>query len=380
MKISAPPETSTAVTGVKSDKVTDNDKPHVKKEKVEQRKKINQVLRELREEVRDLSDFAGKVKLGLTSIKAGKTYIEKTQKDIATLILEIEEINKEFRSDTVRHIINLCEQLEANPVIVAPQEKLSQQELLHALSLLEDRVAKIVLAVGHLTIPHRLNRWLAKARTGYYVPFHQLFEDELPDQADRHEVFRNIALAPKGINCGVICGNSGLIYRYEPKPSVRIRDLLLVIFFFCALTDLIWALGNDRLPWVGHLLTLTNDLSPLLLPSWFAIIIGITVHMAVSSVKNSRESDLPPVIAVKDWMLIFSARKGEIVLKILLALIGLFSMVFLFEKGQFTVSSAFFVGYSLDSFIGLFGESMEKRATTQLSTLRKNLGLQTERA
>ncbi len=378
MKKSAPPETADSVIDVKTGKLTIDEIKKVKEEKKQQRKELNQHLRELREEVRDLSDFVGKVKLGLTSIKAGEPYIKKTKDDIQSLFVEIEAANKAFRSDTVRHITNLWEQIQANPVIIDPTINLSQQELLHALTWLEDRAAKIVLAVGHLTIPHRLNRWLEQARTGYYLPFHQLFEDELPNQADRNEVFRNIALAPKGINCGVICGRSGLIYRYEPKRNIRVRDLLLVVLLFCGLTDMIWALGNSSLPWMGYVIKSTDGIGPLLLPSWFAILVGISVHIAVSGVKNNRDSDLPPVISVKDWMLIFSARKGEIVVKLFLALIGLFSMAFLFEKEQFTVSSAFFVGYSLDSFIGLFGESMEKKATSQLSAFRKNLGLQTD--
>ncbi len=376
MKIGAPLETAQGKESAK-DAFAPSDQGQ-SKTRADQRIQLNHLLRELREEVRDLADFVGKVKLGLTSITAGETYLKKTVGDITALFLEIEEVNRAFRNDTVRHITNLWEQMQANPVLCDPQQNLTQQELLHALTLLEDRGAKIVFAVGQLTIPHRLNRWLDKARTGYYVPFHQLFEDELPDPNDRLRVLRTIASAPKTLKAGIVCSDNGLIYRYNPEPRGRVLSLVWVSVLFLAVTILVWTVGNKHLAVLLPELPLDTEVLPLLLPGWFAILLGVLVHVAVAGVKRSRESGLPPVVAVKDWMLLFSARKGDIVVKILLALIGLFALVFLVGGNQFTVASAFFTGYSLDSFIGLFGESMDQKATAQLTTMRKKFGFNDE--
>lgn len=377
MKTEAPPDTGSTlpVDGVHP---SAKDEPPVNNEKEEQLKLRNKHLRELREEVRDLADFFGKVKLGLTSVAAGESYIRKTVDDITELFTELEQDNRNSRSDTVRHITNLWEQMQANPVLADPTQALPQQEQLHALTLLEDRAAKIVFAVGQQTIPHRLNNWLDQARTGYYVPFHQLFEDELPDPKERQSVLRNIALAPKALRAGIVSSQNGLVYRYNPSPWGRRLGLFWVSALFLAVTGLVWGLGSQFAATAIPELSLDPQLRPLLLPAWVAILLGIVVHMAVASVKRNRESGLPPVMAVQDWMLMFSARKGDVVVKLFLALIGLFALAFLVSAEQFTVTTAFFVGYSLDSFIGLFGESMDQKASAQLATMRKTSGLDAE--
>ncbi len=335
---------------------------------------LNDALRELREEVQDLSRFIGGVKSGLTSIAAGASYIEKTVADIEQLFTRIEKENQERHDDTIRHITNLWEQMQVNPLIVAPRTDLPQQEQLHALTLLEEQIREIVFAVGLLTIPHRLNRWLEVARIGYYVPFHALFEDELPDPEDRQRVLRNIALAPKCLKAGIVCRSNGLIYRYNPSRMGRTVELILVSLLFLGVSALVWLAGHFQ-P-MEQLLPLEPQVRALLLPAWVAILLGILVHVAVARVKRDQESSLPPIMAVKDWMLLFSARKGDIMFKMMQALIGLFALAFLLGKEQFTISGAFLVGYSLDSFIGMFGESMGQRATAHLATLRKRAGLE----
>lgn len=342
---------------------------------VERREQLNKYLRELREEVRDLSDFCGKVKSGLTNVSEGEGYIRKTFEDISSLVLEIEKVNSDLRSDTVRHIFNIWEQMQANPILVDPTQDLPQQAQLHALTLLEDCAAQIIFSVGSLTIPHRVNKWLEKARTGYYLAFHQHFEDELPNPHDRLRVLRNIAAAPKALKSGIVTSHSGLIYRYEPNALRRFVGIVMVCAFFLFATTLVWAIDSNILTGLSPYIPLDAHVRELLFPAWLSIILGIIIHVAVAGVKRNAQSGLPPVIAVNDWSLLFSARKGDVVIKIVLALIGLFGFAVIVGKDQFTVTSAFFVGYSLDSFIGLFSDTMERKASAQLSIMEKNVNI-----
>ena len=331
-------------------------------------------LRELRAEIRDLLDFVAKVKLGLTSIAAGADYVRRTREDMEQLIAAIAGLNDDLHHDGVRHIINLWEQLLVNPVIVDPEREAQQEEQLHALTLLEDRAGEMIYAIGQLTIPERLNDWLRRARVGYYVPFHQLFEDELPDPESRQRVLRAIALAPESLYAGIVSNHNGLIYRYNPSRFHRWRELISFLLLVAFVTLVVWSVGHPPDALGSFQIPLDEQIRPRLLPAWIALLLGVVVHVAVDSVKRGRESALPPVVATRDWMLLFSARKGELIIKLLIALVGLFAMAFLFGPQQFTVASAFFVGYSLDSFIGLFGETMDRRAAAQLAALRGGPG------
>ena len=89
MKIGAPPET-TQKTELEKDSAPPSDQGQ-NKTRADQRIQLNQHLRELREEVRDLADFLGKIKLGLTSITAGEPYLRKTVDDISALLNVLED-------------------------------------------------------------------------------------------------------------------------------------------------------------------------------------------------------------------------------------------------------------------------------------------------
>ena len=113
-----------------------------------------------------------------------------------------------------------------------------------------------------------------------------------------------------------------------------------------------------------------------------AVLIGMGVHNVVGSAKRSKTQNGMPSVLV-DLILIIDARFGEIVMKLILGLIGLFGLVIVLTSrmpqlqilNQFTsltqVSplNAFLVGYSLDSILELFGTSME--GTSQVKSLIK---------
>lgn len=338
---------------------------------------LNQYLRELREEVHDLSDFVGKVKIGQTSVSSAEKYIIKTREDVNALFGYIEKLNQEIRSDTVRHISNLWEQIQVNPIVSDPATTMPQQEQLHALTLLEDRISKMILAIGHRTIPHRLNVWLGAVRPGYFIPFHQLFESELPDHEGREKVLRSIALAPKQLNAGIVIRHSGLVYRYDPNPHTRRLFLFLYVAFFICLSGAIWALGAKSIsPFLTSIVESTfNANLDRLFSYWIALLAGIVAHVVVTNNKRIRESGAPAVIAVNDWILLFSARKGDIMLKVFFALFALIATIIAYPDQSMNSATFFFIGYSLDSFIGLFGESMDQKATAQLASMRKKYDL-----
>jgi hypothetical protein len=108
---------------------------------------------------------------------------------------------------------------------------------------------------------------------------------------------------------------------------------------------------------------------------WLSLVVGIAVHAGVATVKSGKLGKRPPIIAKGDMLLLVSARKGQLMLKMFLAAVGLFGLIFIAGVNDVTALNAFLVGYSLDSFVGLFGESLENRAQLQVAGMREKLKL-----
>lgn len=205
--------------------------------------------------------------------------------------------------DTIQHIFNIWEQMIACPLLKSPESDFEPQEQIHYLDMLDEQINQIIFLVGTKTIPTRVNNWLKKARPGYYIPFHLVFEDELPRIEDRMKVLNFLAFAPTVVESGIVDAANGLIYRYNLDPKRRALSFLLLLLGLTVATAIVggaaflraqdWPLGR-------------NDLGTLLI-GWGAVLIGMTVHVGIGSVKRSQaRGALPPVIAVGELPLITS--------------------------------------------------------------------------
>ncbi len=323
-------------------------------------------LRELRAEVQDLQSVLESVRKGESTLKTYANYVRKTMQDIYELISAIRD------GDSIRHLHNSWEQMTSNPLLSNPETDFPAQEQLHYLDMLASQIQRIVFLVGLLSIPTRVNDWLAQARAGYYIPFHLVFDDELPIQEERVKVLNYLAWSPQAVKGGIIDVANGLIYRYADEPSSRRNSFLLLLAAFLGCTAIVIGACYLRIPgWPIQ----SNHLGGFLV-GWGALLIGIVTHIGVGSVKRARlQGGLPPIIAIGDFFMIANARAGQILRKLLLALIGFFGLVFGVGVNNVTPFNAFLLGYSLDSFIELFGSSIEQRASAQVATLKKQLGV-----
>jgi hypothetical protein len=331
----------------------------------------NRRLREVRDEVQDLRAVLDSVRKGETSLPDFADYVEHARQDVNTLLKDMPG------ADPVRRICNTWQQIQASPLIQNPRGAIDAQTQLHHLTLLESHCRRLVLQVGMLTIPERVNEWLRVARSGYYIPFHMVFEDELPDIEDRVKVLNYLAWAPKALLGGLVNTETGLIYRYSQDPVHRLLSLAGALAAFVAATLLI--VGACYLPIQDWPLQ-SPQLATMLI-GWTAVVMGVIVHIAVGTAKRAQaEGGRPPIIAIEDTLLWANARFGHILVKILLALIGFFGVVFTAGQtpGIVTPLGMFLVGYSLDSVVEVFGIGLEQRATAHLALLKRQMGTQPE--
>ena len=327
----------------------------------------NQRLREVRDRVQDLRTALSSARNGDITPTELASHIERTRDEVSNLLYAIPG------AEPVRRVLSLWAQIEATPLARDPCATPSVQEYLRQLGVLEALCRKIVFQIGLITIPERVNEWLRLARPGYYIPFHDVFADELPDFEERVKVLNYLAWAPRVLTGGLVNVEMGLIYRYAHNPMHRYLTALGVALAFVAASGLIVA--------ACHLPLSDWPLQPMrlgtLLVGWAAVLVGVLVHIGISTTKQVQlQGGRPPIIAIEDALLWINARFGYILFKLLMALMGFFALAFTTGADKVTPFSMFLVGYGLDSVIEIFGVSLEQRAATRLGAIKRRLALE----
>ena len=326
-------------------------------------------LGELRAVLQDLQAVLENVRKGDAVIQTYAGYIKQTMEDVTKRLREIQD------GDSILHLHNIWKQINACPLLRHPQSAFSAQEQLHYLNTLDAQFRRIVLQIGVLTIPQRVEEWLKTSHAGYYIPFHSVFDDELPVFEDRVRILNYLAWSPKTIKGGLVDPTNGLIYRYSQHWWKIVLSFMLLLVALAAAIGII--IGACYLPIAGWSLQ-PKYLSSLLV-GWGAVLVGIVVHTGVATAKRTQvQGSGPPVIAIGDLPLLINAKIGRILLKLLLALVGFFGLVFSTGVGNVTPLTTFLVGYSLDSVVEVFGSSIEQQAAAQVGTLKQMLGVKTQ--
>jgi hypothetical protein len=331
-----------------------------------------QILRQLRVGMQDLQAVLAKVRTGEATIKEYADYLNQAREDLAALLAELRD------DEYIKHLKNLWAQMAGCPLLLHPEADIDAQQQMHHLNLLQGQMENFITTIGFLTIPTVVNDWLAVERPGYFIPFHFVFEDELPKVEDRNKLLQLMSFAPDLLRLGIIEPDNGLIYRYAHKAWNRFLSVLLLLLAFAGLTGAI--VGACYLPiedWPFQMANLHK-----LLPGWAAVLAGLVIHLSVGSVKRRQiQGGIPLIIAVGDFPKIINAKIGHILRKLFLALFGFAGLVFASGVEDITLISflisCFLVGYSLDSFVEVFATSIEQQATAQAAGLKQKLGIAT---
>lgn len=334
---------------------------------------LNLQLRLLRTELQDMISLIERAKSGKISLDAQIDYFNKTKGDIKHIFKEIDDITDKKHSDTIRHIVNVWEQMERSELFDKSYASKSMEVKLEIITLIDEQARDIILYVGYKTIPERVNDWMERARPGYVLPFHLVFEDELTNQADRKKVLNYISWKPKEISNGLVDPRNGLVYRYHERVTQRMLWVFLLVSLFPLLIYLVGDYGLDLLVDVvgntfndsnGNLL-IDGGTVRLYLLSLFS---GIYVHILIDRAKQQRDSGMPNIMPLSDWTRYLSACRGRILYKTSLALFVFIAFLVTIEDvSKLTYAQFFLAGYSLDSVVDMFSAKLEKNSSTQFS-------------
>jgi hypothetical protein len=335
-------------------------------------------LRRLRAVAQDLRALLGDIREGTTTASASAPYLMQARAETVRLLGEIDAASDAApdHTDSLQRLVNIWNRLSINPLLVEPEHQDQAPDLLHNISILDGLCGQLVFLSAYLTIPDRLNAWLDRARPGYYVPFHAVFDDELPSFEDRVRVLRYLAWAPRVLRQGLVDVTSGLIYRFSDDGREQARSVLLLLLALLLSAALVAGaagvpLLTSQITWPAQ----PADL-PVLLGVWLAALAGVAVHAAVTTAKRMRNTgELPPLLVLDDLPRVVNARLGQILLKLAVTLIVTFVLLFTTGLSGTALLQGFLSGYSLDSFLDLFSAGIEQRAAAQVSLLKQQLGL-----
>lgn len=332
-------------------------------------------LRNLRTEIRDLQRIINSVRNGETSLQDHVRYIKKTLQDIQALAPGLAAMERKHGGeDAIRHLRNVLERMDENPLLVNPEDAArSSEDLLRYATSLDELCQKFIYCVGLLTIPERVNEWLENSWPGYYIPFHAVFEEEMPVYEDRVRVLEHMAWTPRLIPYGIVNPTTGLIYKFSNRKLWLIVSVALLVG---AIAGVISGLQAAPSLFGNAFLSVENEPSVSLVVLWLAVVAGVAFHIIVGTAKQMRSNpERPPIFAMRSILPILNAKLGNILFKIALTIVGLVGLIFSVEADKINLLSAFLVGYSLDSVIELFGTSAEQMASSQLASLKKQMGV-----
>lgn len=274
---------------------------------------------------------------------------------------------QEGNRDSIMHLVNIWEELQNRDLFKAQNQVLVKDDLKLTIAELN----RAIFQISVLTIPNQLSGWLRESRTGYYIPFHELFSEQLPDENDRNRMLKYFTWAPKLLRGGLLDLDRGLIYRYAESRVERYMSMVVILALFGVCTLIVIAAAVFPIGPASTPALIAEERMSKLIVAWIALLVGIVVHVAISMVKGSK----PPIIAIGELSLLISARSGQILIKIVIALFALFGMVFTFGLGELSMATAFLTGYSLDSFTGIFASTLDKQAATQSAAVATRLGV-----
>lgn len=299
-------------------------------------------------------------------------------------------------------------------------------EMLQVIALLNEQAEALVLEVGYRTITERINDWLEYARSGHVLPFHAVFEDELLSESARNKVLNYITWKQAQIRRGLVDASTGLIYRVPTTTCGMVWRIGAIIAVFGLLTFFFakWDSAMDMLNVDTHYVAaeVENDSSPTLavaevidpesrtpsdgeanprdttessgapaaddesspgmnpagvpLTIWIALIVGLVAHKLIGSAKRKQGGAVSVFLPVADWAYFLSSRMAQILGSLTLALFVTSALLFMADSAQdVSMKYAFLAGYGLDSFAGLFGSNLERKASAEAEALRGRLGL-----
>jgi hypothetical protein len=219
---------------------------------------------------------------------------------------------------------------------------------------------------GLITLPSRIRDHLTLIPIGASLGFREAYEDELQSPEDQKRFLRYLDLYP-GFVDGLVDVEHGCIYRAAP-PGPRRRQSLYWTVGIALFGFVIIALGCAA----GYFLTLkgwrfTWDRFQELMVGYLFLLLGALAHIVVNLLKQDRAGSAS-TRGLSDWLLRIHVKEASFMVSAGSLAVAPIAMAFFFDSVEW--ATAFFVGYSYDSFLDLFLQRFEGVVSAVTKTIK----------
>jgi hypothetical protein len=216
---------------------------------------------------------------------------------------------------------------------------------------------EVVYQCCEITIPDDLTYQLKLMPIGAALNFRDTYSSELPAPAQRRRFLRYLDLYT-GFVAGLVDIENERIFRASDKRWRRAISVAgtmafaLIGFGLVALACYFGGSGGQADKW-----PFTADRLRQHLSAYAFLLLGSVAHVVINLLKQDRVASASPLY-LYDWILRIHVRETSYFLSALSLWLGAFAMAFLFPGGA-GWKTAFFLGYSYDSFMDLFIKRFE---------------------
>jgi hypothetical protein len=342
-------------------------------------------LRGLRAVAQNLRGFATELDKRAAAIEDAESRKKEvlTSLEEGTPVLAHDRGQIDSRLSEIRKIVEDADQLYSDYGDVIARLEASWEEALtqwppegdrqEYVARISRRLPRLVAALdamiydcGLITLPNRLTDHLALLPIGASLGFREGYEDELPAPEDQKRFLRYLDLYP-GFVEGLVDVEHGCIYRAAPQGPRRRKSLYWTVSI--ALSGfLLIALACGA----GYFLTLKGwRFTPArfqeLMTGYLFLLLGAVGHIVVNLLKQDRAST-GSARGLSDWLLRIHVKEASFMLSAGSLALAPIAMAFFFDSVEW--ATAFFVGYSYDSFLDLFLQRFEGVVSSVTKTIK----------
>jgi hypothetical protein len=279
-----------------------------------------------------------------------------------------------------------------------PQNKKADLDMLcNNADYLDELLCSIISHSNLVTIPSRLNECLADIWPGQPLNFSSQFGDELSNRKCSKWFLEYFTMHPAIVN-GVVIPAEGIVISASPEKWRQILSFVLVSFTALFGIILAWSsawlllsmnysmilavpnglLSNAAIKTIDtSVFGVTNyvDLAIPFVVCYCLILAGAIAHILTGALKQQRKGSAN--LAIESWLRWFHVNEIKNFFASISLYIAFFGLILFFKSTDYL--TAFFIGYSIDSFVDLFLNRFMQTATIQTGELEESFSRTGER-
>jgi hypothetical protein len=229
----------------------------------------------------------------------------------------------------------------------------------------------IIVKLGILTVPARINKNLRLLRVGAAMNFQTEFKELLPSPEIRAEVLTWIQEHPVSV-CGVVNTTTGTIVKAAPTAHRRAFSCCLILTV--AIGICVMAAFSSR--WLDELHVGTIPLNVTNHDYVWAMVFGYAgalFHIVVAILKQQKGTAPPSrdFAAIGNLAIWIHVHEGYLIWYTLVIPVAVYALIL--ASGQIMLPTLFFLGYSIDSVLDIFLDRFDSFSQRQTEIITNSI-------